>query len=165
MPLPHANITGSLQICPGQSTTLTASGGGTYLWHTGATTSTLLVNTTGVKTVTVTGVNGCQRIVSVTVTIPNGCGDPNLPAGKTMGPLLPVYIYPNPTTQSFNVGNASDVIMVEIFDYTGRLLRQVQRTENAEFNDIDIKLYVQGTYFIRIIKTDNNFSLFKLIKE
>ncbi len=167
LPLPNANITGSLQICPGQTTVLTATGGGTYLWHTGATTSTLLVNTTGVKTVTVTGVNGCKAVKSVTITVPINCPHlPDLPIGKIVSPASSsVYIYPNPTTQSFNVGNGSDVIMVEIFDYTGRLLKQVSKSENAAFNDIDIKQYVQGTYFIRIVTTDNTFSLFKLIKD
>ncbi len=166
LPLPTANITGSLQICPGQPTTLTATGGGTYLWHTGATTATLLVNTTGVKTVTVTGVNGCKAVKSVTVTMPHNCPDqPDLPGSKIIGSVSPVYIYPNPTTQSFNVGNASNVIMVEIFDYTGKLLKQVQKAENVEFNEIDIRPYVQGTYFIRVVNTDNSFSLFKLIKD
>jgi len=166
LPLPTANITGSLQICPGQPTTLTATGGGTYLWHTGATTSTLLVNTTGVKSVTVTGVNGCKAVKSVTVTMPHNCPDePDLPVGKITGPISPVYIYPNPTTQSFNVGNHSNVIMVEIFDYTGRLLKQVPKQDNEEFSNIDIKQFVQGTYFIRIVNSDNSFELFKLIKD
>ncbi|MFM9948535.1 MAG: gliding motility-associated C-terminal domain-containing protein [Saprospiraceae bacterium] len=57
-------------VCPGQTTTLTASGGTTYLWDTGATDPSIsvapLVNTT--YSVTVTN-NGCTGSGSVTVTV------------------------------------------------------------------------------------------------
>src|SRR6185436_2959086 len=38
-PNPTASISGNNQLCQGTSTTLTASGGGTYLWNTGNTTA------------------------------------------------------------------------------------------------------------------------------
>ena len=57
-------------VCPGQATTLTASGGTTYTWNTGATDPSIsvapLVNTT--YSVTVTN-NGCTGSGSVTVTV------------------------------------------------------------------------------------------------
>lgn len=40
-PNPVARITGELMVCRGKRTSLTASGGGTYLWSTGATTSAI----------------------------------------------------------------------------------------------------------------------------
>ena len=68
---PAAGITGNLSICSGGSTALTASGGGTYLWNTGLTTSVInvtpLINTT--YTVTVTGTNSCTSTRSVIVTL------------------------------------------------------------------------------------------------
>lgn len=69
---PNSGISpASSTICQGSSATLTASGGGTYLWSTGATTSTITVNpsTTTTYTVTVT-VSGCDSIPpSATVTV------------------------------------------------------------------------------------------------
>ncbi len=72
LPLPNADITPNpASVCPGKSITLTASGGGTYLWNTGETTASITkspaVNTT--YTVTVTGANGCTAVVSRLVTI------------------------------------------------------------------------------------------------
>lgn len=51
---PVADAGPDITICPGQSTTLTASGGGTYLWSNGATTASTTVNPTSATTYTVT---------------------------------------------------------------------------------------------------------------
>jgi len=54
---PVVQINGNLLICPGASTTLTASSGVTYLWNTGATTQSIAVSAPGVYFVSVS--NGC----------------------------------------------------------------------------------------------------------
>ncbi|MBK8624341.1 MAG: hypothetical protein IPN86_01795 [Saprospiraceae bacterium] len=43
-PLPTPSITGDNVICNGESTTLTAAGGSTYVWSNGATIATITVN-------------------------------------------------------------------------------------------------------------------------
>lgn len=55
------SITGANSICVGNSSVLTASGGVSYVWNTGATTSTLTVTPTANTsyTVTATDANGC----------------------------------------------------------------------------------------------------------
>ncbi len=73
-PKPVAVISGDLAICLGETTTLTASGGVTYLWNTSATTAAInvtpAVNTT--YTVTVTDANGCTGSTAATVTVDSG---------------------------------------------------------------------------------------------
>ncbi len=61
----------SVAICNGASTTLTASGGGTYIWSNGATTTAITVtpNTSATYTVTVTDANTCTATASGTVTV------------------------------------------------------------------------------------------------
>jgi len=70
-PLPDADAGNDVTILSGQSATLTATGGGGYLWNTGQTVAEItvspLVNTT--YTVTVTDANGCSATDEVTVSI------------------------------------------------------------------------------------------------
>ena len=58
-PLPPVAVTGIAALCDGQPTALTASGGNTYLWSTGAATATIGISQTGAYTVTATGAGGC----------------------------------------------------------------------------------------------------------
>jgi gliding motility-associated-like protein len=66
-----ASITGTNMICIGQNTTLTASGGLTYSWNTGATATTIIVSPTTGTTYTVTASNsiGCTGTSSYSVGI------------------------------------------------------------------------------------------------
>ena len=62
-------ISGNNHICSGQSTTLSASGSGSYAWSNGASNSFITVNTPGNYTVTVTLPNGCSSSASVNVSV------------------------------------------------------------------------------------------------
>jgi|GEM_PF-818488 len=66
-PLPTADAGDDVEICDGGITTLTASGGVSYLWSTGATSESIMVTECGVYTVTVTDENGCSDSDSVEV--------------------------------------------------------------------------------------------------
>lgn len=66
-PLPDPQISGTTSFCAGQQTTLTASGGDTYLWSTGQTTSSITVNAPG--NYVLLALNSCgQDTASVTIT-------------------------------------------------------------------------------------------------
>ena len=67
-PLPVVTISGNLVMCAGTPTTLTATGGGTYKWSTGATTAAITASAVGTYSVTVTSPNGCTATKSVTTT-------------------------------------------------------------------------------------------------
>lgn len=69
--IPQASISGNDEICIGSETILTASGGTSYLWNTGATTASITVNplATTEYSVTVSTALGCADIASVTVTV------------------------------------------------------------------------------------------------
>ncbi|MBN4051551.1 T9SS type A sorting domain-containing protein, partial [bacterium AH-315-M05] len=86
-PLPTANITGAASICEGELTILTASGGISYLWNTGAITSAITVSPV-VNTdynVIVTDGNGCSDTDTVSVTVnPN----PSKPTIDQSGNIL-----------------------------------------------------------------------------
>ncbi len=57
---PYINPAGPLTVCNGNFITLTSSPSASYLWSTGATTSSISVALTGNYTVTVPSINGCS---------------------------------------------------------------------------------------------------------
>jgi gliding motility-associated-like protein len=79
-PLPLVNITGDLDKCSGESTTLsTIPGQGTYSWTNGSTDPSITVTTGGVYTVTVTTNKGCTKSLGVSFNehpIPTAAYDP-----------------------------------------------------------------------------------------
>ncbi|AEE54193.1 hypothetical protein [Haliscomenobacter hydrossis] len=70
-PLPLGNIAGASSVCPGQSTTLSASGGSTYAWNTGASSAALEVSPTQNTnyTVSITNAQGCTLVKSHSVAV------------------------------------------------------------------------------------------------
>ncbi|MGI9160274.1 MAG: hypothetical protein ACR2K1_11050, partial [Saprospiraceae bacterium] len=84
---PPAAISGPSSFCTGESAALTASGGASYAWSTGASTAAITVTAADTYTVTVTDANGCtgtaastvSEVTSLAVTIG---GDTELCAGE-----------------------------------------------------------------------------------
>ncbi|MDB5249160.1 MAG: hypothetical protein JWQ40_3554 [Segetibacter sp.] len=81
IPVPVVTSNGSLHVCAGSSLDLNASGGTSYLWNTGATSSKITVNTGGIYSVTATNGNGCSA-TSAPVTVKSS---PTPIAGITAG--------------------------------------------------------------------------------
>lgn len=66
---PVITITGNTDLCAGESATLTANGGVTYMWSNGSTDSAFTVNTAGSWQVIGYDENGCNGTASVTVNV------------------------------------------------------------------------------------------------
>ena len=67
--LPTPAITGNTSLCQGQTTTLTANGGVSYLWSNASTNNSISVSQSGIYTVTATNVEGCTGTATVTVAV------------------------------------------------------------------------------------------------
>jgi hypothetical protein len=67
--LPTPTITGNTTFCQGQSSTLTATGGNSYVWSNASTGNSISVSQSGVYTVTATNVEGCSATANVTVMV------------------------------------------------------------------------------------------------
>jgi trimeric autotransporter adhesin len=83
VPLPNFSLGLDKKICSGKSTTLTASGGTSYIWSDGSTSQTLNVNPTTNTTymVTVTNAAGCTATDDILVTVnpnPTALASPNV---------------------------------------------------------------------------------------
>jgi gliding motility-associated-like protein len=143
-PAVNAAVSGTLNIIEGDSTTLTASGGVTYLWSDSSTTSSILVNptTTTTYSVIVFDVNGCPDTISVTVTVE---------------PDNPIYIWvPNVFTP--NGDNNNDAFFITSTGFTelhlwvynrwGQLVH-VSNTMPLQWNGINLQNNhsPDGTYY------------------
>ena len=111
-------ISGRLQLCPGQSTMLTAvpTGGAvaSYRWNTGATTPTLPVAQAGTYSVTATFAGGClvtatHRVGPPTATVVSVTGDTMLCPGSS---LQLTAQNPDALTYRWNTGATTPVITV-----------------------------------------------------
>ena len=66
---PVITINGNTNLCAGESTTLTATGGVSYMWSNGSTADTLVATTAGNWQVIGYNADGCSNMASVTVNV------------------------------------------------------------------------------------------------
>ena len=92
---PVAVISGASSICDGDVVSLTASGGGTYVWNTGDTTTVINVNPTGTTTYTlIATIGSCVDSTTFTVNVT---------------PLPIIILTPSPDT-TISLGESVDLI-------------------------------------------------------
>ncbi|MEL6134145.1 MAG: PKD domain-containing protein, partial [Bacteroidota bacterium] len=96
IPPQAASILGDLEVCPGESTVLTASGGTTYQWTGGSTSNTLTINNVNSDT-------------TVTVTPLNALGCPGTPATVTVSPT-------EAPAAAFSTGNVCEGALTSFTD-------------------------------------------------
>ncbi|MFK7906374.1 MAG: matrixin family metalloprotease, partial [Chitinophagales bacterium] len=127
--IPNPEMTGSIQICTGSSTELTAKAGFVaYLWSTDATTPNITVSTAGTYTVEVTDVNNCTGTETVTVTLaeelsPSIEGQTEICEGEsttlTLSQPYETYLWSNDATTPTIEVNESGTYTVEVTDENG----------------------------------------------
>lgn len=159
-PLPSISVVSNPStICAGQSATLTASGGSTYNWSTGATTPDIIVSptTTTMYTVTGTSSKGCSnnKVYSLIV---ESCTTLN------EGELKLVNIYPNPTNGILHIDfpGYSDEVAVMVINSLGELIfdKKVSKEETV----IDLNELISGVYFVKISLNEEQ-KMIRIVKE
>lgn len=91
-----------------------------YLWNTGDTTQTILVNTSGTYSVTVTDQNGCTGTGSITILINDV---PTLVTDH-------LQVYPNPSTGIVFIESVQKLTHIRVVDFQGRVVH-TQQVEGA----------------------------------
>jgi len=79
-------------------------------------------------------------------------------------------IYPNPTDGTINIvdlkGNGDHIKQVEIFDITGKKLKQIKcQNSMMNFVQIDISDFASGTYIIQVSRTSSAPASYKIQKK
>lgn len=146
-PNPIANAASNVTITQGQITTLTASGGGTYLWNNGATDGTITVSPeiTTVYCITVTDPNNCIDTACITVTIT----DDTLNCTNAAEIYLPNAFSPNGDGENDVLqvfyGNVLCVKIIELFIYN--------RWGEKVFESFDPAFQWDGGYNEKLLNT------------
>lgn len=83
--------------------------------------------------------------------------------GSTQHKLIPVSIYPNPTTNFLTINAANDVIFdaVEIYNLKGQKIETFKLTPS---NKIDVSSLQNGLYILKLFGNNNFYGTSKFIK-
>jgi hypothetical protein len=148
-PLPVITLGPDIILLAGQDTVLSATGtGSVYLWSTGATTSTILVNAAGTYSVTVVNTGGCSATDAVQVSITTGTPSPE--------DDFTIIVAPNPTSGILHITcTGSATTSVKLVDNLGRILT----TDNASVaagvqRTLNLATLPPGMYYVWIAGKD-----------
>ncbi|HFA50999.1 MAG TPA: T9SS type A sorting domain-containing protein [Bacteroidetes bacterium] len=140
--VPAVDLGPDIEIQQGGATTLDASGTGlTYLWSTGDTTSTIVVNMVGTYSVTVTNAAGCTAEDEVMVDVVSAT------KASEYGKL--VEMYPNPSDDIIFVEYKNmPAFTVHVLDCLGNKLQTVipDNVQNGKIK-IDLSGFPPGIYY------------------
>lgn len=146
-------------ICAGQSVTLTANGGDTYSWSTGAGTQKIVVSPTGPTSYTAIGTTtaGCSKASVISLIVLQCVG---LEENSATGSLS---IFPNPTNGQVTIESNIAIHEVVIKDISGRIILD-QAFDSLSTIHLNLDNLNAGVYFIEFPQERTGKAI-KLVKE
>lgn len=132
---------------PDSTVTLNAGNPGSlFLWSTGDTTQTIVVDQAGYYTVWVTNQWGCTARDSIAVSI----------LGTMKFKPLPIKIYPNPT-DDFLVIESSVPVYMELYNANGLLVKQEHLTSTK--TTLNVSALPSSIYLLRIFEPEKRIQM------
>ncbi len=164
--LPVISLGSDTAICMYFNIFLDAGAGfESYLWSTGATTQTVMIDSTGtgigtsIVSVSVTNSSNCSSADDINITFDICAGVMNMSSGQPVA-----IVYPNPFTNQFSVltdaNENENEIRVALRDVLGNLILEKILTSHSEVFRPEIEA---GIYFLRIEK-GKTINAVKLVK-
>ena len=162
-PTLSGTILGASSFCVGGSTVLTATGGGTYAWSTGATTAAITITAAGTYVVTITNGTGCKR-VSKTVTTTTCKNTGNNALTETL------WVSPNPFADRATIEfmtNSTGHTTIKAYSVEGKEVATlynagVQAGEIYQVT-LDRGNLPSGLYFVEMINANGKKTLIKVL--
>lgn len=152
--LPIPNL-GSDTIFDPNSVVLDAGAGySSYLWSTGDTIQTIIVDTIGVYCVNVTDSNSCSGSDCVYKELENGVEKNIFPRG--------FEIFPNPVNNLLTIINGSGTSKISIIDFTGKMVYESFLIPDEK--NIDVSFLSSGIYIVHLSNEKINYEDKLLIK-
>jgi subtilisin family serine protease len=154
--LPNVDLGEDLEVCSNEAVILDAGNpGASYLWSTGETTQTIMVDSTGVGIgnleiwVEVTDVNECSEMDTILIMFKDCTGIQDLDEQPAL------QIYPNPNRGVFSIymhNISKSPVDVSIIDMLGEEVYQQNGLSISQSKsvDVDLKHLNDGVYFLRI---------------
>ncbi len=153
----------NVQMCVGETVTLSATGASTYVWNSNNNTvygASAAVSPLSSITYTVTGtdVNGCSNTSNISLSV-NACTG----LGEITTTANGVKVYPNPTKGELNIEFLNDASKtVDVLDLTGRLV-QSNNTNSKKMN-VNLSSLSNGIYYVKI-QSNKTVEVVKVVKQ
>jgi PKD repeat protein len=139
---PTPAVTGPTLVCKGDRYTYTVSGGTSYLWSNGVSTSTAALQPTLTTAYTVSATaNGCTQSKTFTITVNPCLGLEDLQAAGLW------KVYPNPMANELMIESAFGG-SVKLFDLNGRMVFETNLKEGE--NTINTSSVKAGVYNLQL---------------
>ncbi len=158
---PYPNIQASVTksvTCPGETTTLTATGAASYAWSNGSVTANVLINPGTTTTYTVTGMNGsCAKTATVSQVVAPCLGITALDAEDGIQP------YPNPFTHELNIRSVEAAgATIFVRNLLGQVVYEgISENSSSVINTSDWKT---GVYLVTVSSATGTFTS-KVVKQ
>ena len=151
-----ANAGSDQSICKGESITLTASGGSSYIWNTGATTASITVNPISTQTYTVTVSDGISSATDDVVTIVEDCDISEMEDAFESR----FELYPNPSEGIVNLnitGSEQELNLILVSANGSVVYKDIISTKSSVVSkQVNLIGFTKGIYFVRLFNNDQN---------
>jgi hypothetical protein len=155
-PPASANAGDNVSICLGESVTLSATGGDSYVWSSGDTNKTISVSPTRTTTYILNATRGGTTDTATVVVTVENC---NSSLEETV--YEEFMVYPNPTTGNLNINLNSlekEDLNLVVMSLNGSVVYrgEMESGQNRITKKIDLSRFAKGVYLVRLFNSNQN---------
>jgi hypothetical protein len=164
-PKPKVTANCNTPVCTGTTVYFLSLGGVSYQWGGPNNFQSILQNpiisnvevkNAGLYNVTITDVNNCKNITSLSLEVKQCVATKDYTQSN-------IEISPNPFQEIIYIKSDVTISKIEVFDLIGKVLMTTQNI-NKQNQIINTEEFQSGFYFIKVWLNENQFEIFNMIK-